>query len=293
MQLNKIKKELLKRVTNYHKYQDILKEIPEYLESVIRLVFYRELAMTVDEHLNSVKIESFRHNLKGNLMGVTSPKPGTFELDGHGHAKIGDEIIAPAKFHKQTGSGRRKGTLLKRLTQNYTRGLELGTNIGLSGCYFLTNNCHLTTVEYSLDHCMAANQNLSKISNSFDLKNMTFDEAIDILLQEERQFDFLFLDGQHEEVATEHYIKRTEPLLSPYSMVIVDDIYWSEGMNNAWKKLIASNKYSYAIDLSVVGVLLTTPFLNEKTKVIDVHDFMSRPTFYNLNKKNSWWEKDF
>jgi predicted O-methyltransferase YrrM len=85
--------------------------------------------------------------------------------------------------------------------------------------------------------------------------NSLFDEAIDKeIASASRKFDFAFIDGHHEKVATIHYFNRLSPYLQEGGLVIFDDISWSYDMREAWDILSGRKEFSHAIDLGAIGV---------------------------------------
>jgi predicted O-methyltransferase YrrM len=182
----------------------------------------------------------------------------------------------------KTGSGILKGLLLRRIVAGTgaKRVLELGTNTGFSGSYFLSvNNLKLTTVEGSSALCQIADRNMSRISDNYQIHNCLFDEAIDRLTMENEKFDCVFLDGQHEREATLHYAKRLKPLMSEGAIYIFDDIYWSDDMNQAWKDLTLLEGFSHSVDFLTLGVLRQHT-LSPRARPHDLGNFIPRPPIF-------------
>ncbi len=163
--------------------------------------------------------------------------------------------------------------------------MELGTNTGFSGCYFLS--CpqfeHLVTIEGSRDLCEIADRNLRRIADNFTIMNMLFDDAIEQLVQNDENFDCVFIDGQHERKATSHYTKRVVPLLNKGGLIIFDDIYWSDGMNQFWKEICFSQGFSVTVDFRSKGVGILRS--GEELKMhYDVCEYIGRPRIFRKNR---------
>jgi len=67
--------------------------------------------------------------------------------------------------------------------------------------------------------------------------------------------DVAFVDGQHEEAATLHYVRSVLPYLCRNGLIILDDIYLYEGMWRAWQA-ITSSRDLVAINTGRFGLLV-------------------------------------
>ena len=216
---------------------NLLAELPKELAPSAQWMFRKDYNQR--ERKLAKQIESFRGGIaslaaNGTLTSMSSPMPGSFELDDEGRSQGAPLQEASVSAHAQTGVGATGGLLLRRLVDGLGMDhiLELGTNTGMSGAYMLSaeRRPHLTTVEGSAELCAVAAHCLGEQSSQFRQMNALFDEAIDTLVSAGARFDAVFVDGQHEEKATIHYAERVRPLLKPGGVLIFDDIYWSRGM---------------------------------------------------------------
>lgn len=194
-----------------------------------------------------------------SVITFTSPKSGESLFDESGSVKAGKINISTKGSFSRTGTGPKTGIQLKKITEAFGANhiLELGTNTGLSGCYFLAadNEPYLTTIEGSEKMCVIAEENLSEVSDKFEVINGMFDEVLERLISNNRKFDLAFLDGQHEEKATIYYASKLKKLLNPNGIILFDDIFWSEGMHNAWMKVIDDSDFDMIIGLRTRGVV--------------------------------------
>ena len=243
--------------------EDFLARVPPELRSACSWVFAQDYRG--EERALARRIESHRQRIpalaqSGQCRSMSSPMPGTFELDDRGHSAGAPLTLRPAKAHAATGVEPRGGILLRRLVDDMALDsvLELGTNTGMSASYILSASRapHLTTVEGSPDLCAIAEHVLEEHSGNYRIINDLFDKAIDTLTAEGKKFDAVFIDGQHEEQATIHYAERVERLLAPGGVLIFDDIYWSHGMLAAWKHIVLQERFRITVDLSWQGLAL-------------------------------------
>jgi predicted O-methyltransferase YrrM len=171
------------------------------------------------------------------------------------------------------------GILLQRIVTGIgaRRVLELGTNTGFSGCYFVSAATQpgLVTVEGSAALCAIARVNLSRFSSGVLVMHRLFDEAINELAAAGERFDCVYIDGQHERQATLHYAARVTPLVNPGGILIFDDLYWSGGMNRAWQEICESPRYGLTIDYALKGVAV--PGGAGPKRHVDLCAFIGRP----------------
>jgi predicted O-methyltransferase YrrM len=140
------------------------------------------------------------------------------------------------------------------------RCLELGTCLGISAAYQaaalqLNGRGFLVSLEGSEPRAQLAQQNLRKLGlDEATVVTGRFQDLLPEVLEEHAPFDYVFLDGHHQEDATLRYFDRIAPCLSPGAIVILDDIGWSAGMQRAWQTIRSRDAVAASIDLFLVGV---------------------------------------
>jgi predicted O-methyltransferase YrrM len=108
------------------------------------------------------------------------------------------------------------------------RVLEIGAFIGISTMYFakaLPRDGKIVTIEKFDEFAAIARRNfeLNGLSDKIELHQGDAFEIID-RLPRDRLFDLIFVDGNKERY--KDYVIKTEPLLSPDGMMIVDDCFY-------------------------------------------------------------------
>jgi len=71
--------------------------------------------------------------------------------------------------------------------------------------------------------------------------------------------DFVFVDGNHQKEATLKYFEWCLPKVHENTLLIFDDIYWSEGMKQAWAEIKAHPKVTVTVDLFWIGLVFFKP----------------------------------
>ncbi len=150
--------------------------------------------------------------------------------------------------------------LLYRVAQEFQPKtlIELGTCLGLTSSYFslATPQGRVITMEGCPETASIAQENWKKLGlNNIDLIVGNFDQTLPHLIAEQEQVDFVFIDGNHRKDATLEYFNLCLPKVHEDSVIIFDDIYWSEGMKEAWNHIKAHPDVSVSIDLFWVGII--------------------------------------
>ena len=120
------------------------------------------------------------------------------------------------------------------------KSIELGTCLGISGAYhasaqMLNESGSLTTLEGAQSLASLAEKNLPQLgSDNTRVVSGRFQDNSDKVLTENKPIDYVFIDGHHDEQATIAYFEKFMPYLSKNSMLVFDDISWSDGMRHAW-----------------------------------------------------------
>lgn len=134
--------------------------------------------------------------------------------------------------------------------------LELGTSLGISTLYFSKANEKSTV--YTVEGCPNvagwAHHNF-KLSKATNIRQFTgeFGESLPKALKEIDKLDLVFLDGNHRYQPTIDYFKLCLEKVGEHSILIFDDIYWSQEMIQAWEEVKNHPKVTQSIDLYQFG----------------------------------------
>lgn len=162
---------------------------------------------------------------------------------------------------KRSSVRRKYGQLLHRLAEhsNATEILEIGTALGISSIYISTAvpNSRITTIEGCAMISEVAEKNFRKAgTNNVELVVGNFDIHLEKVLENINKLDFAFLDGNHKKEATLNYFEKIQSKCHADSILVIDDIHWSRGMQQAWEEIKKNEKVSITIDLFQLGIVL-------------------------------------
>ncbi|HAA12827.1 MAG TPA: SAM-dependent methyltransferase [Cytophagales bacterium] len=146
---------------------------------------------------------------------------------------------------------------------------ELGTSVGLNTLYLrqaIPTHGQLYTFEGcpEIAHwATQAFQNQTSLPIHTTIGNL--DETWPSFLAEAPALDLVYMDANHQLAPTLAYFEAMLPRLHPHSIVVVDDIYWSREMHQAWSALQTHPQVSLSLDLFEAGLLLLNPDLPQQT----------------------------
>jgi predicted O-methyltransferase YrrM len=203
---------------------------------------------------------SFSNDLKEKYKSLTrrlsnnETRINTTDL-GAGSKKMGTSR-AVSSIYKNASCKGTYAKLLYQISKHYqpTNILELGTNLGV-GTFFLNEgnpNAYITTIDGCLETQNVAKQHI--LNKNVHFVHASFDDYLDALTTQ--KFDLIYIDGDHRGVSLIRYLAKLDHYCHSETLIVLDDIRWSEDMLNTWKKLINSETYHLTLDLFKVGILI-------------------------------------
>jgi len=140
--------------------------------------------------------------------------------------------------------------------------IELGTCLGTTSIYL--QNANPVAKVYTLEGCpetaAVAKETFAKAGvQDIELITGNFDNTLPDVINKLKKLDFVFVDGNHQKEATLKYFEWCLPKVHENSLLIFDDIYWSEGMKEAWNKIKAHPQVTVTIDLFWIGLVFFKP----------------------------------
>lgn len=147
--------------------------------------------------------------------------------------------------------------------------IELGTSIGLNTLYLAkaNKNAKVITIEgsKSLIEFASASAKKNNISN-IQFIEAKFDDVLPSLLQNNSAL-LIYIDGNHTYEATMRYFNLVSAKKDNSTVIIFDDIYWSEGMTKAWNEIKDNTMVTMSIDLFYFGMIFFKDEVKEKVEL--------------------------
>ena len=195
-------------------------------------------------------IESLRQQLLHDNTTLTLQPLGTSQA----------KTTTIARELKNSTKSPRQAQLLQRLCASNQSHyiMELGTNLGLSTAYLASNNSNsqVYTLEGQPQLCQIAQQNFKQLHlNNIQIIEGNINNTLPTLIQQIPQIDLLFIDANHQYQATINYYKLAKSKVHKNTIIIFDDIHWSEGMQQAWNEIRQDPDIRLAIDIFHMGIV--------------------------------------
>ena len=200
------------------------------------------------------KIEMVRHHLLQNKFVLKVEDLGA----GSVVSTFKRKSIAQIAHH--TSKPRKYAQLLYRLTHYYQPKLtlELGTSLGISTAYMALGNPEgkVITMEGAKQVAHVAGDIFRQLKlSNIELIDGNFDEQLPALLNRLDTVDMVFMDGNHRKEPTLRYFQLLLSKINKDSIVIIDDIRWSEEMEEAWEMIKSHPSVKVTVDLFFLGVV--------------------------------------
>ncbi len=165
------------------------------------------------------------------------------------------------------------GQLLFRLT-NYLQPeqvFEIGTSLGISTLY-LAKACPKSTIT-TLEGSKTVAAKATEQFNTLEAQNIRivtgeFSTTLPSVLAEIKRLDMAFIDGNHRFAPTMAYFELMLPYLHENSVLIFDDIHWSDEMEKAWEAVKSNPQVTLTLDLFFKGIVFFRKDFKQKSHLI-------------------------
>jgi predicted O-methyltransferase YrrM len=199
-------------------------------------------------------IENIRQKLlvDNRVISITDLGAGSM-LNNNKQKRVGDIAANALKQPKLA-------QLLYRLAARFKPRniIELGTCLGITTLYLqnAAPNAHVYTMEGCPQTAGIARESFELAGfKEVELITGNFDDNLPAVINKLDQLDFVFVDGNHQKDATLKYFEWCLPKVYEDTILIFDDIYWSEGMKEAWAQIKAHPQVSITVDLFWIGLV--------------------------------------
>lgn len=211
---------------------------------------------TADYQDTAIREERRKLSKSAEVIEITDLGAGSRVKDSDRRkvSEIAKNAAIPAKY----------GRLLGKIIQFYQleKGLELGTSLGIGSAYFALNNPKFNLI--TVEGCQNISDKAAQFFDCLKIKSIqqvtgSFDDELPTILQENKSFDFIYVDGNHTYEATKKYASMLKACTHDDTFLVFDDIHWSKGMEQAWSEIIQDEDFHVTIDLYRMGIVLKKP----------------------------------
>ena len=215
------------------------------------------------------KINSLRKQLQGDSSDIEVTDFGA----GVGNQEHSTYLKNVSAIFKNNSIQTKYGELLYRLVKHLhpTHILELGTSLGISTAYMAlaAPEASITTVEGCKGIAEKAAENFVKLG----IKNIhqeigNFDNILAPIINDIPKIDFAFIDGNHRKEPTIRYFESCLQKSHNDTVLIFDDIHWSEDMNEAWNIICSHKSVTLTLDIFQFGIVFFKKELSKQDFII-------------------------
>ena len=225
-------------------------------------VIYKKTSSDINQNIENLRR---RLNKNNNYIKITDFGAGSL-INAKKERKIRD-------IAKNSAKSKKYGNLIYRIVKYFKPKniFELGTSFGISTLYLSSANpdSNIKTFEGCNESAKIASENFKFLkTNNIEIIRGDFKDTFKKEISSFEKFDFVFVDGNHQEQATKEHFDIITNHSHNKTIIIFDDIHWSSGMENAWKYITNSNKASLTIDLFFIGIVFLDPKLSKENYII-------------------------
>ncbi len=136
--------------------------------------------------------------------------------------------------------------------------IELGTGIGISTAYLSKafEQAQVISIENDESKINIAAKELAKLNQeNIVIKEGEFSEVLPSVMNALKHPLLFFIDGDHSYKASIEYFSMIKKVANPDTIIVFDDIRWSEDMEAAWMKIKQDESIRVSIDLFFMGIV--------------------------------------
>ncbi|HVX25551.1 MAG TPA: class I SAM-dependent methyltransferase [Parafilimonas sp.] len=199
-------------------------------------------------------IESIREQLKNDDTEISVPDFGAgsrMQLNNKRKiSAIAHSSLKPKKYSQ----------LIFRIVHYYKPQniVELGTSLGITSSYlsFANPDAKIITMEGAPEVAAVAKKNFSQLNlSNIKVIEGNFDETLSTVNSQLSTVNFAFIDGNHRKQPTLNYFYQLLNRSTESTILIFDDIHWSQEMEQAWNEIKQHPSVTLTIDLFFIGIV--------------------------------------
>ena len=211
------------------------------------------------EGMNIRMNENESHEVFESVSNALNNKGEILVKDYGAQSKKLKENRTVKQIFNTSSSYGKNALLLYRLSKYFkpNRVLELGTSLGIGTMHLFLGHpeAKITSIEGCPETFNLAQKHLN--AKPIEIINSTFYDYINNLNDD--KFDLIFIDGHHDGEALKYYLKLLDKHIHDNTLIVLDDIRWSNSMFACWNNLTSDKQYHLSMDFFKMGILIKRP----------------------------------
>jgi predicted O-methyltransferase YrrM len=192
---------------------------------------------------------------------------------GSGSEKIKTNLRKVSDIAKYSPVPKKYGVLLSNLAAEFGSPLilEFGTSLGISAMYMAAacSDAIVTTMEGCPAKSEIARSNFGEAGlNNIKLLTGEFEEVLPAILEKGIKPGLVFIDGNHRKKPVLEYFNTMAETSDNNTVIVIDDIYYSKEMEEAWTIIKQTKQVSVTIDLFRMGIVFFRQGMNHNNYMI-------------------------
>jgi predicted O-methyltransferase YrrM len=171
------------------------------------------------------------------------------------------KLRAESSFVRRSSVSEKYGELLYRISRWFRPEMivELGTGMGISTMYLSSGSPEIAlhSIERDTERAaQAAHLICRSCPGPISIHWGEMEEKLEDLTPLVPGRFLAFVDGNHHYEPTVDYVRKLLDRAGDEAVIVMDDIYWSRGMQRAWKEVSSWTEVRVSVDLFHMGILL-------------------------------------
>ena len=210
--------------------------------------------LRTNDAFNYQKVDEIINHLRNDQSIIDFHDLGAGSVSGDGSPR------RVSQFVRHSSISHKYGRLLSRIVHSIKPStiIELGTGAGFSAMYMgmAYDHCKIFSIEGCPTISELANLNIKRLGlKNTEIHTGPFKEILPFLLKKIQHPLLVFIDGDHSGEHLIQYYETILPFADENTLIVLDDIHWSECMEKAWKAINKREEISISIDLFRMGIL--------------------------------------
>lgn len=192
---------------------------------------------------------------------------------GAGSKKMKTSLRKVSDIARYSAVPGKYGILLSNMAEAFGKPfiLEFGTSLGISTMYMAASSPDAEVI--TIEGCSATAEIASDNFKEAGLKNIrilngSIDEILPEISKEKKRPGLVFIDGNHRKEPVISYFNQVADMSDNNSVVIIDDIYSSHEMAEAWCEIKNHKNVTISVDIFKMGIVFFREGLNHFNYVV-------------------------